>query len=122
MKEFIVAVDFDGTVVEEAYPQIGNLLPGARQALENFKSLGMTIIIWTCRCDNREQEAIDYLLKHKVPFDYINQNDPRRNEFYNSDSRKISADQYIDDRNPGGFPGWEITEKLVTDLFFEKRN
>ena len=95
----IIAVDFDGTIVENKYPNIGREIPGAASALHHFKKFGHTIIINTCRAGEYLEQAKSYLIGHDIPFDFINENDPKRIAQYGGDTRKISADVYIDDKN-----------------------
>lgn len=95
----IIAVDFDGTIVENAYPEIGEPMPGAIICIRYLKGKGHTIIINTCRAGKYVEEAIRWLRKYDIPFDFINENDPARVAQYGEDTRKISADVYIDDKN-----------------------
>lgn len=73
--------------------------------------MGHTIIIWTCREGERLLEAVNWLLAHDIPFDYVNQNDPDRTARYNNDSRKVGADVYIDDKSAGRWSWREIIEE-----------
>lgn len=95
----IIAVDFDGTIVKNAYPDIGAPIENAVKALRYFKEQGHTIIINSCRADYYADEMTHYLLYNDIPFDFINENDPKRTSQYGGDTRKISADIYIDDKN-----------------------
>lgn len=113
MKDFIVAVDFDGTIVKDRYPDIGDPIPGAEEALNLFKYNGIKIIIWTCRTGEQADQAKKYLIDNKIPFDYFNENAPERIKKYGNDSRKISADVYIDDRNVGWLEQWSILISYV---------
>lgn len=95
----IIAVDFDGTIVENKYPEIGDPIPGAIQTLQAWKARGHTIIINSCRSGVHQAQMEAWLIRNHVAHDYINENDPARTEQYGSDCRKISADIYIDDHN-----------------------
>lgn len=95
----IIAVDFDGTIVKNAYPGIGAPMKDAAEALRYFKKRGHTIIINSCRAGNYVDDMRQYLLYNGIPFDFINENDPKRTAQYGGDTRKISADVYIDDKN-----------------------
>jgi len=94
MKVDIVAVDFDGTIVEDAFPQIGSLIPGAKKALVELAKAGKKIIIWTCRGGEDLEEMVDWLKANEIPFDAVNENIV---DF--TTARKVYADIYIDDRN-----------------------
>ena len=112
----IAAVDFDGVIVEERWPEIGQLMPGAVEAMQAIHRAGWWIVINTCRAGRLAEEARAFLLDAGIPFDRFNENLEHRSQRFGSDSRKISADVYIDDRNLGGFPGWPVVlEQLLAD-------
>lgn len=95
----IISVDFDGTICEAGcWPEIGKPVPGAHQALRELRKAGHKIIINSCRCGAAEREMIMWLAVNKYPYDAVNENLPERIEQYGGDSRKISADLYIDDK------------------------
>ena len=96
-----IAVDFDGTIVENKYPEIGDPIQGAIQTLQAWKARGHTIIINSCRSGVHQAQMEAWLIRNHVAHDYINENDPARTEQYGSDCRKISADIYIDDHDVG---------------------
>ena len=109
----IIAIDFDGTIVSDAYPGIGYLMPDAKDTIERLHLEGNYIIIWTCRQGEAMIDCINYLLEHKIPFDRINRAAPDNVAQYGSGGQKVYADVYIDDKNIGGFPGWrEIRNQL----------
>ena len=45
----IIAVDFDGTIVEHRYPAIGKELPFATSTLRQLMEDGHRLILWTVR-------------------------------------------------------------------------
>jgi len=102
----VCAVDFDGVIVEDRYPDIGTLMPNALEGLEKL-SEQYEIIIWTCRVGERLREVIWILKELGVKYYAINTNHTFKVDKYGSDTRKLSADLYIDDKNFGGFPGWK---------------
>ena len=113
----IIAVDFDGTVVEHKFPEIGDELPGAIYTLRALQKAGHYIIIWTCRNLTEPMpfyNMIDWFRSKRFEPDNINSNYPLLTF---QPSPKIYADIYIDDRNFGGFPGWD---KIRKDLLNEK--
>jgi hypothetical protein len=120
MKKLVINVDFDNTIVSDAYPKIGKLMYGCKETLTEFKAHGHKIIISSCRCNEYEADMRRFLDDNAIPYDYINENDPDLIERYGSDSRKISCDVQIDDRNLGGFPGWERARSLVRRLAEKK--
>ena len=95
----IVACDFDGTLCVEQYPSIGPPRKEVIDYVKEQKSQGATIILWTCRVGERLQAAIDWCAEQGVIFDYVNENAPEIIEQFGSDSRKIKADVYLDDKS-----------------------
>lgn len=107
----IYAIDFDGTICREAFPDIGEPIPEAVWGIRELKRLGHTIILWTCRGGERLQEALRWLDMLGVPIDYANENDPGQNELYGNDSRKVGAFRYVDDKSAGRWSWREIIEE-----------
>ena len=97
----IYAIDFDGTIVEDKYPEIGELYYLAEKFIRKLKANGDTFIIHTCRHGESLKEALNFLQQHGLEPDYINENVPELIAKY-GDCRKIYADVYIDDHNSGG--------------------
>lgn len=98
MKYKYIAIDFDGTIVEDRFPDIGPLLPAAKETMQRIKKEGGEITIWTCREGESLQAARSFLIKEQIPFDYLNRNHPALIQRFNNDCRKIGADLYIDDK------------------------
>lgn len=110
-----IAVDFDGTIVEHRYPDIGEIIPGAFEVLRELQEKGHKLILWTVRDGIDLQAAVDFCLDHGIMFYAVNESYPNE-EFNKYISRKVDADIFIDDRNVGGFLGWEkIREVLIPD-------
>ena len=108
----IIAVDFDGTIVEDAYPKIGEPLIFAFDTLKKLQSEGHRLILWTYRSGKRLDEAVAFCKENNLEFYAVNKNFPE--EVYDEKySRKIHADLFIDDRNVGGFLGWTAIYKLI---------
>lgn len=100
-----IAVDFDGTIVEHAYPGIGKEMIFAIDTLKALQQKGHKLILWSFRTGKELEEAVEYCRNRGVEFYAINRNYPEE-EITPDIPRKIQADIYIDDRNLGGFPGW----------------
>jgi len=104
-KSKIIAVDFDGTIVEHKYPEIGKEMLFAFSTLKALQQKGHKLILWTIRTGPLLQEAVDYCKENGVEFYAVNNNYPE--EILDpSTSRKLNVDLFIDDRNIGGFIGW----------------
>lgn len=112
-----IAVDFDGTVVEDAYPEIGKQKPFALETLKKLSKMHK-IILWTCRTGELLDNAVKYLEDAGVNIHAVNADSPDEAKQPLPDDRKffmrkIDADLFIDDRNFNGFPGWgNIWRKL----------
>ena len=118
----LIAVDFDGTIVEHKYPEIGEPLPGAFETLIALVEAGHKLILWTYRDGQELQDAVDFCLEKGLMFYAVNQSYPDE-EFSPYISRKIQAELFIDDRNFGGFPGWEnIRRELLSENLTEDDN
>lgn len=107
-----IAVDFDGTIVEHAYPKIGEEMMFAFATLKELQKRGHRLILWTFRDGDLLKEAVDYCKKNGLEFYAVNNSFP--DEKYDlSISRKINVDIFIDDRNIGGFPGWSNVWQML---------
>lgn len=118
----ILALDFDGTIVENAYPQIGKLKPNAKEIINLLHEEGHEIIINTCRAGIYEGHAYTFLQEQGIHYDYINSNLPHQIESFKQDCRKISADIYIDDKSLGGIPDdWAIIYELINKQLCQQK-
>jgi hypothetical protein len=100
-----IAVDFDGTIVEHRYPDIGDEMLFAFDTLRSLQERGHKLILWTIREGRLLDEAVRYCEERGIKFYAVNRSFPEE-EPGGGMSRKINADIFIDDRNIGGFPGW----------------
>lgn len=112
----IVAIDFDGTIVRGQFPAIDGLTPDSKQYIKMLKDDGHYIIINTCRSGQQAIEAINYLLECGIPFDRFNDNEPTSVAKYNSNSRKVYAHVYVDDKQVGGLPPWSKIYDWITEI------
>jgi hypothetical protein len=112
----IFCVDFDGTLVYDEYPEIGQLRPGARQVMWEAKARGHRIIIWTCRTGPDQVRMMQFLRDADIPFDVVNDHDPDMAARYGGDARKVFAHYYIDDHNVTGWSWAEIHQLITTTL------
>lgn len=107
----VIAVDFDGTIVEHEYPRIGKPIPFALETLKELQRDGHTLLMWSVRDGDLLQEAIDYVESNGVKFFAYNKNYPE--EDVTKASRKLNAEIFIDDRNVGGLPDWGLIYRAV---------
>jgi len=94
----ILAVDFDGTIVEHEYPEIGKAVPGAAESLRMLSKLGVKIILWTMRHGDGLDKATDYCAHNRIPIWAVNSN-PEQESWTNSP--KAYAICYVDDAAAG---------------------
>lgn len=101
----IIAVDFDGTLVTNEFPNIG------KPNEELFKFLmylrqeqGVKLILWTSRNFSNQygdmlEQAVEFCQEKGLEFDAINENIQEVQDFTGEDTRKVYADVYIDDKS-----------------------
>ena len=110
----IIAVDFDGTIVEHRYPAIGAEIPFAIETLKKLAREQHRLILWTVRKGKLLEEAVEFCRKRGLEFYAVNRNYPEETEEQTiKGSRKLKADIWIDDRNVGGLPEWGIIYQLI---------
>lgn len=94
----VIAIDFDGTICENKYPEIGlprwNVIFKALSEQEN----GAALILWTCRTGKELNDAVEACAKWGLTFDAVNKNLPSWVDTWNNDPRKVGATEYWDDR------------------------
>ena len=101
---YVIAVDFDGTLCEYAFPKIGEQKLHHKELLDLLVAMrqnGHKLILWTCRGDNEEypclSEAIEWCKNQGLEFDAINENIIGTKKL-SGPSPKVVADFYIDDK------------------------
>ena len=110
-----IAVDFDGTIVENRFPEIGKPILFAFESLKKLQDEGHRLILWTYRNGDRLEEAVEFCKNNGLDFYAVNKSYPEE-EYDDTISRKILADIFIDDRNMGGLKGWgEIYQNLTNN-------
>lgn len=109
-----LAIDFDGTIVEDAYPNIGKPRLFAFETLKRLQEDGHRLILWTYRSGTKLEEAVAFCAKNGIEFYAVNNSFPEE-KFDNVKSRKINADLFIDDRNIGGVLGWGEVYQMLTN-------
>jgi Predicted hydrolases of the HAD superfamily len=95
----IIAVDFDGTLFTDEYPEVGYPIWSVINYCKEQKDKGAILILWTCRNGEDLTEAVELAKSVGIDFDYVNENTRENLAMYGGrDNRKIYADEYIDDR------------------------
>ena len=110
----IIAIDFDGTIVEHKYPAIGRELPFAIDTLKKLSNERHKLILWTVREGRLLEEALAFCHERGLDFYAVNRDYPEESEERNNHfSRKLKADVFIDDRNLGGLPDWGTIYEMI---------
>lgn len=112
----VIAVDFDGTIVEHRYPQIGEERPFATEVLRKLIEQRHQLILWTLREGELLDEAVKWCADRGVEFYAVNSDlSPMFNEQRDKNfSCKLNVDYFIDDRNIGGLPDWTTIYNIIT--------
>lgn len=110
----IIAVDFDGTIVEHKYPAIGREIPFAIETLKKLRDDRHKLILWSVREGELLQEAVDFCKERGLEFYAVNKDYPEEEQEHKHYSRKLKADLFIDDRNLGGLPDWGTIYEMIT--------
>ena len=110
----VIAIDFDGTIVEHKYPAIGAEIPFAIDTLIKLKEEGHRLILWTVREGRLLEEAVEFCRERGLEFYAVNRDYPEEEKGRNNHfSRKLKADLWIDDRNLGGLPDWGTIYEMI---------
>lgn len=110
----VIAVDFDGTIVEHKYPEIGKEIPFATATLKMLTKEKHRLILWTVRKGPLLDEAVEWCRQRGVEFYAVNKNFPEEKVDEGGGYCKIDAELFIDDRNLGGLPDWGRIYEMVT--------
>lgn len=121
----IIAVDFDGTIVEHKYPQIGEEISFAVETLKLLSKEKHHLILWTVREGQLQEDAVQWCKDRGLEFYAVNKNYPEETTSTKGFTRKINADLFIDDRSLGGIADWGTTYQMIKEkrMFepFEKK-
>jgi hypothetical protein len=124
-----ICVDFDGTIVDHRFPEIGPPVPGALEWLREFQNAGARLILFTMRSDGGRSgdslsRAVAYLKENGIDLYGVNKN-PTQVHWTNSP--KAYGQIYIDDAafgcpliQPEGFQrkcvDWDIVGPGVLEM------
>lgn len=110
----IIAVDFDGTLCVDKYPEIGEPNQALIDRLISMQKKGDRIILWTCRDGGELNAALAWCSRKGLEFDAVNDNLPETIERFGGNNRKIHAHLYIDDK--GIKPDIFVVNQRVAEL------
>lgn len=111
-----IAIDFDGTIVDDRYPDIGREKPFAIEVLKKLIEERHRLVLWTVREGKLLDQAVEFCRERGVEFYAINRDYPEEEREHNRHfSRKLKVDLFIDDRNLGGLPDWGTIYEMVHD-------
>lgn len=94
----IVAVEVDGCLVTNKWPEIGEPIEEVISRYRLERSHGTRFILWSCRSGHRLDEAVAWCSDHGISFDAINEPLPELLAAFAGNPRKVFADEYWDDR------------------------
>lgn len=96
----IVAVDFDGILCTDEFPDIGKVNYNMVSFVRQMQDAGIETILWTSRVEEKLTAAIEWCEDYGLHFSAVNANAPSNLEQFKTDPRKVFAHIYIDDRSP----------------------
>ena len=99
----IIAIDFDGTICQNKYPEIGEPMPLAIESIKELQERGHNLILWTCRKGELLDDAVRWCEEHGIPFDLVNEHEPNNLRAFGG----VAGNK--------GFPGWEWAMELIKE-------
>jgi hypothetical protein len=123
-----IAVDFDGCLCVNAYPDIGKPNWAVIERAKAEQAAGAGLILWTCREGELLQNAVAAAASWGLTFDALNDSLPEWKAEWGNAPRKVGATEYWDDRalragvfgvdpplQRGGWMGYETSTLLGHD-------
>lgn len=107
---YIIAVDFDGTLVEDKFPEIGEVRSNVWGEVFKAQQNGAKIILWTSRDNERLKAAVEFCTARGLHFDAINDNLDECKVLFDNNARKVYANEYWDDKAVGRYCEFMVTE------------
>ena len=114
-KDKIIAVDFDGTLCENLWPEIGAPRKPVIDYVLAEQKKGARLILWTNRSGDYLAEAVEWCRVHGIEFDAVNENLPEMVDLFHNDCRKVFANEYIDDRAIP-MPGSDLLGEMAREI------
>lgn len=110
----IIAMDFDGTLCKEEFPNIGEPISEMIELCKELKNRGYRLILWTCREGIALEEAVAWCRDKGIVFDAVNDNLPEIKKEWNANVRKVYCDLYIDDKAMNHLYGGISIDRVTT--------
>ena len=110
-----IAVDFDGTIVEHRYPEIGKERPFAVETLKRLINDRHRLILWSVREGKLLDDAVEWCRARGLEFYAVNKDLGEETTKHPQYSRKLKADLFIDDRNVGGIADWGVIYRMISE-------
>ena len=108
MRKLLIAIDFDGTIVEDCYPGPPvKFIYGAKEALLHLERCGHAMFLWTLRSGTMLDDATEFLINNGIRISTMLMS--KQDAWI-----KPPVDVFIDDRNIGGFVGWQ---RVVDEIY-----
>lgn len=95
----VIAVDFDGCLCENRWPDIGEPRQQVINELAKQQADGAKLILWTCREGEALAAAVKWCDGHGLTFDAVNDNLEESKQHFGNNCRKVWATEYWDDRS-----------------------
>lgn len=95
---YIIAVDFDGTLVTDEFPEMGEPYPYVFELVKAAQSKGVKVILWTCRTGKNLEDAVALCKAQGFTPDEVNENLPEVITCFGGSARKVYANEYWDDK------------------------
>lgn len=97
-RPYMLAVDFDGTLCTDAFPQIGKPRQKVIEYVLLHQKAGAHLGLWTCRTGKYLEDAVVFTEDHGIVFNKINDHSDMARAMYDV-GMKIMADEYLDDKS-----------------------
>lgn len=121
-----VATDFDGTLCEDNFTEIGKLREKCIEYVKRLAEEGSKIILYTCRENGTRKlldEAVAFCQEWEIPIFAVNENPeneyPAQYGLTHDQGRKLYADLYLDDKavNANEIASYDVDIILTKSMF-----
>jgi Zn-finger protein len=122
--DYVVAIDFDGTLFLDSYPGRGVLCRPVINQAKFLKNLGVHFVLWTCREGEPLADAVRRCKEEGLEFDAVNDNTDEVETWLGTHmtadgarygQHKVFADLYVDDSAKGSVEFF-LSIRRVEDL------